>query len=273
MGVQVERQPVFNVPGIVLAFIAALVVVHGWREYLASDAQDALALATFGFVPGRWTYLIDPDGVADVFAGFTGPGATDREEIARYFLGDGSLQWWTPLTYGALHANWAHCGVNCLWLAAFGSPVARRIGPWRFAALFAVTSVAGAGAHWLSHIYDLQPVIGASASVSGLMAAATRFMFQSGGMIGLDSPQGTRPPLVPLPRLLRDPRAVPFLLVWFGVNFVFGIAAGPLGITPSPVAWEAHIGGFLAGLFMFHVFDPPAVIVAPAQRPDIPPTP
>jgi len=63
-------------------------------------------------------------------------------------------------------------------------------------------------------------------------------------------------PAASLAASLRDPRVLAFLLVWFGVNLLFAVI--PLGTsgTEQPVAWEAHIGGFLAGLVFFAAFDP-----------------
>lgn len=253
-----QREPIFNVPSVVLALVGALVAIHAWREYRVPDELDAWILANFAFIPGRFTLFLDPGGVADVFSTFTGPDGADQEAAARFFLGDGSLPWWSALTYAGLHADWTHCGVNSLWLVAFGSPVARRIGPLRFLALFAVTAIAGAATHWMFHRYDLAPVIGASAAVSGAMAAACRFMFQpdAGGFL-----EGRSSALPPLSAIFRDRRALSFLAVWFGLNIVTGLASEPLGITAGPVAWEAHAGGFLAGLLLFSLFDrpPPAL--------------
>ncbi len=255
-----QRQPIFNIPAAILAIVVALVAVHAYRDYIASDEVDGWILSTFAFVPGRFTFSFDPAGVADVFASFKGADAAPREEVARYFLGDGKPLWWTPLTYSALHADWTHCGVNCLWLLAFGAPVARRFGSVRFFALFAVTAIAGAAAHWAAHRFDLAPVIGASASVSGAMAAATRFIFQPGAPLGLGAgapgDDTFRRPAAPLSKLFVDPRALPFLLMWFGLNLLFGLISAPLGITQGPIAWEAHVGGFLAGLLLFLLFDP-----------------
>jgi membrane associated rhomboid family serine protease len=258
----VQRQPIFNVPASVLAIMLTLATIHAFREYWATEELDAWILSTFSFVPGRFTFSIDPAGVADSFSSFTGPGAIAREEIAKYFLGDGQPLWWTPLTYSGLHADWTHCGVNSLWLVAFGAPVARRFGSLRFIALFFVTAIAGAAAHWLAHRYDLSPVVGASASVSGAMAAATRFVFQPNAPLGLgagaDGDAAFRQPALPLRRVFTDSRALPFLIMWFGLNLLFGLISAPLGITQGPVAWEAHVGGFLAGLLLFPLFDPPS---------------
>jgi membrane associated rhomboid family serine protease len=94
-----------------------------------------------------------------------------------------------------------------------------------------------------------------------------RFAFQRGGPIwsrGTD-PEVYRLPALPLSEALRDRRIVIFLIVWFGLNFLFGI--GSLSITGSEqsVAWQAHIGGFVAGLLLFGLFDPVPRQAAPAE--------
>jgi membrane associated rhomboid family serine protease len=275
MSVAQRRERIFNLPGAVLGVAVLLAAIHALRAYALTEAQDARVLATFAFVPGRFTLSFDPSGVADTFASFTGRSGYAQEQAARFFLGDGSLQWWTVLTYAGLHANWLHVGVNDLWLVAFGSPVARRFGTWRFLALLAVSSVAGAAMHYVFHRFDLVPVVGASAAVSGAMAAATRFVFQpraplgSAMAFGSGSEEAYRQPAVPLSRVFTDRRTLPFLIVWFAVNLVFGVGSAPLGITQGPVAWEAHVGGFLAGLLLFRWFDPPHP--APAEWNEPPP--
>jgi membrane associated rhomboid family serine protease len=63
-------------------------------------------------------------------------------------------------------------------------------------------------------------------------------------------------PAQPLLRALRDPRVLGFLAVWFGVNIVFGMGSIAVGAEGASVAWQAHIGGFFAGLLLFSMFDP-----------------
>lgn len=63
-------------------------------------------------------------------------------------------------------------------------------------------------------------------------------------------------PAVPLLTALRDPRVLVFLVVWFGINLLFGMGSVPLLGNGQPVAWQAHVGGFLAGLVLFGFFDP-----------------
>jgi membrane associated rhomboid family serine protease len=63
-------------------------------------------------------------------------------------------------------------------------------------------------------------------------------------------------PALPLSKILRDPRVLVFLLMWFGLNFLFGEWSTALPGVGENIAWEAHIGGFLAGLLGFALFDP-----------------
>jgi membrane associated rhomboid family serine protease len=43
--------------------------------------------------------------------------------------------------------------------------------------------------------------------------------------------------------------------VWFGINAIFGLGGMQLD-DGQTVAWEAHIGGFVAGMLLFSLFDP-----------------
>ena len=59
--------------------------------------------------------------------------------------------------------------------AAFGSPLANRIGALRFVTFWIATSVAAAGLHYVLHMTDQSPLVGASGAISGMMGAAARF--------------------------------------------------------------------------------------------------
>jgi membrane associated rhomboid family serine protease len=133
--------------------------------------------------------------------------------------------------------------------------LARRFRAPRFFAVLAVTAAAGAGAHLVTHSGELAPMIGASASISATMAAAMRFAFQRGGPLGRGEAAG-HVPAAPLGAALRDPRVLAFLGVWFGLNVLFGLGSLSLFGGEQSLAWEAHIGGFLAGLLLFAAFDP-----------------
>jgi membrane associated rhomboid family serine protease len=259
---QPDRQRIFNVPGVIVALVGLMLGVHLLRQVLPLE-QNIWTLVNFSFVPGRFTYHFDPDRILKVIAATQSADPT-KAEIDSIFLNGGTPLWWTPITYAFLHANWAHVGFNALWLAAFGAPVARRFGNQRFIAFCLGAAIAGAGAHLVTHLDDLQPVIGASAIDSATMAAAIRFIFQPGAPLGASlgwgDPRRERPPhaqpALPLRALATDGRAMTFLIFWFATNFIFGFVSGPANFG-GVVAWQAHIGGFIFGLVAFALFDPP----------------
>ena len=267
MSQEIEREPqrekIFNLPGVIVALVAVLLAIHALRDLLLTPETDAQLFRTFAYVAGRMTFSFDPDAVAGALTTLSTDSESSQLAIAQYLLGDGSLQWWTPVTYAFLHADWMHVGLNCLWLAVFGAPVALRFGPVRFLALFLWGSILGAFAHHLLHPTQFMPLVGASAGVSAAMAAACRFIFQPGGPLGGGSIVGYSPklamqvPAIGLMDSLRDRRVLQFIGVWFVINLAVGLFSGPLGVTSSAIAWEAHIGGFIAGFLCFGWFDPP----------------
>jgi membrane associated rhomboid family serine protease len=235
--VQPEREPAFNAPQIVLWTLAALVAVHVARLFLTDD-QDLALLLRFAFIPGRYDASFP---YADELLGGTGAKV------------------WTFVTYAFLHGNFTHLIVNGISLLAFGSALAWRFGAWRFALFSVLTAAAGAATHLAIHWGTAVPVIGASAAISGHMAGAARFIFETGGPLGVFRARGREAflaPAEPLRITLRRPQALAFFLVWFGVNAVFGLGQFAIGVGDATVAWEAHIGGFLAGLALFALLDP-----------------
>jgi membrane associated rhomboid family serine protease len=231
-----SRERVFNVPFVVLAFAAVMGLVHAVFTLVLTPEQTNEFLILFAFIPVRY----------------------DLQLLAAESWAQGwGAAVWTFVTYAFIHGSLTHLFFNAVWLFAFGTPVARRFGTLRFAIFFAATAAAGAAVHLAFHLGDLSPVIGASAAISGAMAAALRFAFQRGGPLGMlrnTDDEAYRVPAAPLSAMLRDRRMLLFLAVWFGANFVFGMIALPG--AEGGVAWEAHAGGFLAGLLGFRLFDP-----------------
>ena len=229
------REPILTLPGALTAYVLLLAVIH-LRVLLPPDFEN-WTIDVFGFIPKRY----------------------DSTLLAIEFPGGEGAKAWTFVTYSLLHANLSHIGFNVLWLLPFGSALARRFGTIRFFVFMAVTAAAGALAHLITHEHAVAPMIGASASVSGTMAAAIRFAFVRGSFLSFsrgDAEAAARVPALPLTRALRDRRVLGFLAVWFGVNIIFGVGSIAIGADGASVAWQAHIGGFLAGLMLFSLFDP-----------------
>jgi membrane associated rhomboid family serine protease len=258
-----RREPIFAVPAVIVVLIAALIAAYAVFDFLPPEKQDA-ALSLFAFLPGRLTLAIWPERLSELIArAAADPNAlADATLLRHYHLAASTAQPWTLLTYAFMHGSWTHVLLNSVWLVAFGPPVARRFGAPRFLVFFALTAAAGALTHWLVYQMDFAPLIGASAADSGLMAAAARFIFEPGGPLG--SPQGfslsageSDPlrPAPPLARLLRQSRPLGFIAIWMATNVIFGAGAQVLGASEAPIAWMAHIGGFVAGLIAFPLFD------------------
>ncbi|MEZ5811419.1 MAG: rhomboid family intramembrane serine protease [Rhizobiaceae bacterium] len=217
------REPVFNIAGIVLALIVLCAAVHALRVYVLTPRQDIELLVRAAFIPLRYSGTYD----IDLYA-FT-----------------------SPVTYSLLHGDILHLAINMIWLAAFGSPLANRIGAVRFVAFWIFTSIAAVLLHYFLHMDDAALVIGASGAVSGMMAAAARFGFsvdRSGNRRAFAGP------LLPLPVVLGRRTVVVFLAVWFVVNLIAGLGYLVPGEARA-IAWEAHVGGFVAGFFGIGLFD------------------
>jgi len=257
-----RREPMFNAPVVVLGLIAALVGGYAVFHWAPSAIQDRI-IRDYAFIPGRLTIAIWPDRLMDLLKRVnTDPAALQQaRQIRELQVLNGGAKLWTVLTYAFLHGSWTHVTLNSIWLIAFGPPIARRFGSAGFLLFMAVTAIASALAHWAISPMDFSPLVGASGADSGLMGAATRFMFQPGAPLGAFGVAG-RPGIETIPAAsLRDVfverRSLIFIVIWLGTNFIFGAGAQTLGFSDMPVAWVAHLGGFFAGLLLFPLFDQP----------------
>jgi membrane associated rhomboid family serine protease len=229
-----RSEPIFNVPPVVIATIVVLLAVHALRVLVLTEAQDNEFLLLFAFIPARYD-----------------------TSFAGNFPGGLGADVWTFVTYTFIHANLLHIGLNLAWLLPFGTALARRFGAWRYVAFMLVTSAAGALAYLVARPPEpMAPMIGASAAISGAMAAAMRFAFQRGGAL-LGQEDVYRVPARSLIATLTDVRFLLFLAVWLGLNSLFGLGTVSIGNEEGQaIAWQAHIGGFFAGLILFNAFDP-----------------
>lgn len=220
-----RREPVFNLPPVVLAVIAICAIVFLLQQYVLNETQQMTLLYDGAFIPVLYTGQFGFD----------------------WFL------FTRPFTYAFMHGGFAHIAINMVWLAAFGSPLANRLGTLRFAVFYAVTGLASVALFWAMHPYGEMPLVGASGAISGMMGAAARYGFRIDRSSGRAAFAGD--PL-PIAIVLRLRGVVTFLGVWMVIN----LATGLLGFAPGidgQIAWEAHIGGFVAGFFGLRFFDRP----------------
>ena len=228
-GTSPAREPVFNVPVSVVGVLGVLIGVHVLRQLLSPE-RDIELLVHLAFIPARYG-----GSLTDV------PGGTPAA-ICSF------------ITHMALHGGIAHLAINCAALLAFGGAVAKRVGGWRFLALFLVTGALGAAFYLVFHWGDQTILVGASGGVSGLFGAMMRFLFAHLRRSDRTSDASNPVAATSLQALLRDPQSLIAIVVWLGSNALFGLLGDPLG-GGMPIAWEAHVGGFLAGLLGFGLVD------------------
>lgn len=216
--------PIFNLHGAILALAAICISVHVVRTYILSPESDMRLVIDTAFFPIRY--------MPDLFT-------LDFPTL------------FSPVTYAFLHGDWVHLTINIVWLTVFGSPLAFRIGWRRSIAFWIVTAALAAAAHLVIYFGDAVPVIGASGAVSGFMGAAARFGLRANRR---NPRRGFDGPLLSIRDAFRVRGVVPFLLVWTGINVAIGLDLFGLQ-QGQPIAWEAHIGGLLAGFFLIPLFD------------------
>jgi membrane associated rhomboid family serine protease len=220
-----KHEPVFNAPLSLVLLIAVLAAAHVARVVSPTSVSN-WAIDTFAFDPAVYSS-------SWLFA----HGVATPSFFARAI---------PFVSYMFLHGSWLHLGVNCLWLFAFGAVVARRFGAGLFYFFFAVCGIAGAlvflALEWGQNV----GAIGASGAISGIMAAAIR-MLRRPGAFGDWEPV----PLVPL----FSRQVLLFSAVWLAGNMVTGLTGLGAGPGIQAIAWQAHLGGYIAGLFLTGPFD------------------
>lgn len=232
-GGDADPSRVFNTPGIVL-FIALATL--GAFLFLA-------------FAPERTARLIE-------IAGAVIPGKFSKGVEVNH----GVLPMLSPLiAHMFLHAGIAHLLFNLLWLVAFGTPVARRMGAdgalqsagafaaaSMFLTFYLLSGIAGALGFIALHADEYTLLVGASGGVSGLLGGLVRFAFNRSTLFG---PEAAR-----MSPLLSRP-----VLVWSG--FVLAVNNPVAAALMSPmaggasIAWEAHLGGYIFGLLTYPFFE------------------
>ncbi len=253
------REPIFNLPTVVTLSVLGLVGIHLLRFFLAEETDFEL-LIDWAVIPARWSVAFGSVRIDEVMSALQ-EGASEEmlpslTALGQYILGDGEGYPWTVLSYALLHGSWAHVLINSVWLAAFGTPIARRCGAGRFFILSVASAIGGALLYIAMNPLQILPMIGASAAVSGLMAAASWFIFAPAAWLPTGRiTEAHEKPRESLSGMIRNRQVLIFLGVWFAANYVFAFAQ-PLGVTDASIAWEAHIGGFLVGLAIFPLLDP-----------------
>ncbi len=143
---------------------------------------------------------------------------------------------YTVFTQMFVHATIAHLIVNILFLFLVGSHLESRIGKPRFAAVYFIAGLVGVMAESMIQWGSTVLIVGASGAISGAMGAMLLLY-----------------PRDEIPMFL-GPLFLPRVPVWLSVGSWFAIQVVMVFLDSGPVAYTAHIGGFLAGMIVAQLF-------------------
>ena len=209
----------------VLWLIGALAALHAWRVMRPDGDADSIVYQ-FGLYPMRYSHAFLESRMAN-------PGTLWERAVPF-------------ISYMGLHNDWVHLTINCFFLLAFGPIVARRWGPALFLIFFTLCGVASAltylACNWASPI----PVVGASGAISGLMPAALR-------LLPGQAPWAAQADVPPAPLLSRP--LMMFTVFFIAINVLTGLTGWGFGGENGLIAWQAHLGGYAAGLLLSGPFD------------------
>jgi len=211
------RQPILNAPAPISWLVGLCVAVHALRHFLPLE-YEARMLLELAFIPARYgsAAMWEADPVGAILS---------------------------PFGYTFLHGGWLHLLVNMAMLLAFGSAVARRMSTSWFLVLYFAAGLAGALVVYAMSPDSVAPVLGASGAVSGMIGAVAMLGFWH---------HGHAPP----PRPFNRRRTVwSFVIAWLLINLLFGFLPGEAFGVAGRIAWEAHLGGFVAGVVLMPLFD------------------
>jgi membrane associated rhomboid family serine protease len=158
--------------------------------------------------------------------GFTPAKITNAEGIDL-------MAWLSIATHMLLHSSWMHLIFNIIMGLAFGVFFERIFGARRTFKFFVLCGISGAGVYFILNPGLNAPVIGASGAISGLFAAVLILMHERGqmGQMGKHGPW-------------------PIVAFWALLMTVLGMLGNGSG---ENVAWQAHLGGFLAGAGLLYL--------------------
>lgn len=144
-----------------------------------------------------------------------------------------------------LHGGVAHLLGNMWFLWIFGDNVEDEIGRIKFVILYMLSGIAGAAAHVALFADSKTPLVGASGAISGVLGAYLVL-----------HPKARVKMLAGL--WLFELPAWFYLLLWIGLQVLaLSLARDVAGLR---IAYWAHIGGFVAGMFL-------SIFVTPRRQP------
>jgi membrane associated rhomboid family serine protease len=233
-----DLNPHRRFPWLTLLIIAINVAVTAWSSTLSERDQSELALR-YGFMPARFTHMGQGQPViAPIFA--VDPMAREAKKIGQMPLSTSPSDVYpTFLTTMFMHGGWIHLLSNMWMLWIFGNNIEDRLGHLMYVAFYLAGGALATTCFWFSDPNGLIPVVGASGAVAAVL-----------GGYALTYPTAkVRTLIFFIIITIVDLPALAVLGVWFVLQLFSGVM-GLWGVVLEPVAFWAHIGGFVAGMIL-----------------------
>jgi len=207
--------PCKSYPVVNTLIIAVNIIVYLFQLNLGPELNRFLY--SYGLVPARYT---------------------DSSLWAHFSF---SQQLTAPFTFMFLHGSFWHLIANMWSLYIFGDNIEDRLGPFRYLVFYILCGIASGFSHFFLNFDSTVPVIGASGAIAGVMGAY--FVLYPRAMIL------TLIPIFFIPYFINIPAYI-FLGLWFLIQFFNAAGASADSVS---IAWWAHIGGFIFGIFILNL--------------------
>jgi membrane associated rhomboid family serine protease len=208
------------------------------------------ALIRMNSFPAITLLLIVVNTFCFLFEITVGPYAQEAL-ISHYALVPNRLHVSSLVTSMFLHGGWMHLIGNMWFLWVFGSRVEDTIGGLKYLTYYLLCGIVSALVQIAFNLGSPVPTIGASGAIAGVMGGFM-LLYPRARILTLIF-------IVIFVTTLELPAAV-LLLYWFIIQLLSGLASfGRMSLGGAGnVAWFAHVGGFLAGMFFLSLFGGPA---------------
>jgi membrane associated rhomboid family serine protease len=233
-----DENPTLRTAVATFALIAANALVWVFVQGLGSNPMLVDSICRLGLIPGEILGSI-PVG--------TGIPLGDGYSC----LSGGSESWTTSISSMFMHGGWMHLIGNMWFLWVFGDNVEDITGRGRFVAFYLLCGLAAAAAQVISNPGSAIPMVGASGAIGGVM-----------GAYAIQFPRARVQTLLILGFFIRmiEVPAWGMLAYWFALQILMGLPT--VGNETGGVAFWAHVGGFLAGVVLIHLFRSSKLVAA-----------
>ncbi len=145
----------------------------------------------------------------------------------------------TIFTAMFMHGSWLHLVGNMLYLWIFGDNVEDRLGHFRYLFFYFMCGIIASLAHGVLSMNSTIPTIGASGAIAGVLGAYW-FLFPGARI-------NTLFVVFVFAGVLKIPAFI-VIGVWVLMQFIYAFSYDSQ--VAGGIAWFAHIGGFVSGLFL-----------------------